>query len=151
MAVLGRTSMGEIRAKVRLENYADRIRFKDGRIAEKDIRAAEIEMVVDTGAVSTLLPQDLVDALGLETIDRVTATLADERKVTFDQAGVFNLNVLGRNWRGDCLVGPPGCEALLGQVVMEGLDLVAHPARRELTVNPESPYRPKLKMKAAVI
>lgn len=143
--------MGEIRAKVRLENYADRVLFKNGRLAEKDIRAAEVEMMVDTGAVSTLLPQDLVEALGLETIDRVTASLADDRHVTFDRAGAFILKVLDRTLYGDCLVGPPGCEPLLGQTVMEELDLVANPSRRELTVDPASPYRPTLKMKKALL
>lgn len=49
---LRRISMGEVRVKVVIENYDDRVRFKDGRLAEKDIRSREVEAVVDTGAVS---------------------------------------------------------------------------------------------------
>lgn len=48
-------------------------------------------------------------------------------------------------------VGPPGCEPLLGQIVMESLDLIADPARRTLTPRPESPIEPTLKLKSAAL
>ena len=47
----------------------------------------------------------------------------------------------------DCVVGPPNCEPLIGQIVLEELDLVIDPAGRELLVRPESPFLPLLKMK----
>jgi len=140
--------MGEIRAKVRLENHEDRTLFKSGHLLEKDIRVQEIEAVVDTGAVMTLLPQDLVEALGLEIIDKTIVTLADESRIELNCAGTLTLTVAGRGMKTDCLVGPPGCEALVGQLVMERLDLIADPGKRTLTVRPESPFLPTLKLKS---
>lgn len=146
-STLGRIAMGEIRATVRLENYADQVLFGAGRIAKRKIRVREIDAVVDTGAVMTLLPQDLVDALGLKIFDRVIVQLANDQKIELDQAAAFMLTVAKRSMITDCLVGPPGCVPLIGQLVMERLDLIADPARRTLTPRPESPFHPTLMLK----
>lgn len=139
--------MGEIRAKVRLENYADRVLCEAGNIAQDKIRVHVIEAVVDTGAVMTLLPQDLVEALGLKVFDKRIVVLADDQKIELGIAGMLSLTVAGREMTTDCLVGPPGCESLIGQIVMEALDLIADPVKRTLTPRPESPYLPTLKLK----
>lgn len=57
------------------------------------------------------------------------------------------LHVCGRRMDTDCLVGPPLCEPIIGQLVLEALDLVLNPAKRTITVNPEYPNIPHLKMK----
>ncbi|MCX5797710.1 MAG: aspartyl protease family protein [Elusimicrobia bacterium] len=140
--------MGEIRARVRLENLGDRGAFEAGRLAEDDIRVQDLEAIVDTGAMMTLLPQDLVEALGLKIFGKAVVSLADETRIELPTAGTLTLTVAGRTMHMDCLVGPPGCEPLIGQLVMEQLDLIADPGRRTLTVRPESPYLPTLKLKS---
>ena len=62
-------------------------------------------------------------------------------------AGPLVLTALGRTMNTDCLVGPPQCEPLLGQVVLERLDLIVDPTKGQLTVRPESPFLPSLKAK----
>src|SRR5260221_13952251 len=62
--------VGEIRGKVRLENLEDRILLGRGLIAKEAARGREVEMVADTGAVVSLLPQDLVEDLGLPIVTR---------------------------------------------------------------------------------
>ncbi len=47
----------------------------------------------------------------------------------------------------DCVVGPPLSEALIGQIVLEALDLVADCTNRTLAPRPESPDSPLLKLK----
>ena len=139
--------MGEIRAKMRLESEADRVLFKAGHIAKKDIRVQEVEAVTDTGAVMTLLSQDLVEALGLEMIERVIVTLANDQKIELDRAGAIFLTVAGRTMKTDCLVGPPGCTPLIGAIVMEELDLICDSTKRTITPRPESPFLPTLNLK----
>ena len=48
-----------------------------------------------------------------------------------------------------CYVGALvlGDEVLLGAVSMEDMDLVVHPSRREVTVNPASPNIPHARVK----
>lgn len=140
--------MGEIKVKVRLENSTDRALYDLGKLAKKKIRAREVEAVVDTGAVMTLLPQDLVEVLGLKLMEPKIVTLANNQKIEMGTAGPLTLTVVGRTMHMDCLVGPPGCELLLGQLVMEALDLICDPGQRTLTVRPESPYHPTLNLKS---
>lgn len=47
----------------------------------------------------------------------------------------------------ECVVGPPGSEPLLGQIVLERLDLLVDCAQEKLVPRPESPYLPLLKLK----
>ena len=130
-----------------MRNETDAVLSEQGRLPKKKVRRAEIETIVDTGAVLMLLPQELVEALGLRRIDKAVVALADDRKVEMDMAGSIGLTILGRTMVTDCLVGPPGCEPLIGQVVLERLDLIPDPLKRTLSPRPESPYLPTLKLK----
>lgn len=139
--------MGEVRVKITLENDGDVFLCEQGKVSKADVRRIEAEAMVDTGAVMILLPQDMVEALGLKIIDRVIVTLANDQKEEMDVAGTLSLNVFNRRMKTDCLVGPPGCEPLLGQIVLERLDLIIDPLRRSISARPESPYLPSLKLK----
>ena len=139
--------MGEIRAKVDVENEADHVRYAQRKIAQETIRHAKLDVLVNTGAVMVLPPQEVVEVLGLQKIDRAIVTLANDQKIELDIAGTLSLSVCGRSMKTDCLVGPPSCEPLIGQGVLERLDLVIDPLKRTLTPRPESPYLPSLKLK----
>ncbi|MCC6275728.1 MAG: hypothetical protein IT569_07710 [Leptospiraceae bacterium] len=47
----------------------------------------------------------------------------------------------------DCVICPPLCEPLLGQIVLEELDLPVDSAKKKLTPRPKSPNLPLLKLK----
>ncbi|MFH1859960.1 MAG: aspartyl protease family protein [bacterium] len=139
--------MGEVRTRLYLENYGDRHLFKKGYIPEAKIRGEEIDALVDTGAVMLMLPQDLVEVLGLESIRKAVVTYADERKEEREIAGPLTVRIGNRQMNTDCIVGPPNSEPLVGQIIMEGLDLLVDCNEQTLKVRPESPYLPLLKMK----
>ena len=139
--------MGEVKVNVELENYVDRELAHRGALPEDRVRSQRVDVVVDSGAVMMLLPQDLVEALGLRLLRKAIVTYADERKEERDVAGVVTVKVAGRNVETSCVVGPPGSEALLGQIVLEEADLLIDCANQRLTTRPESPYLPTLKLK----
>lgn len=139
--------MGEIKVKVRLENVRDLLLKEEGKLGKRKVRSADIEAVIDTGAVMMLLPQDLVESLGLDVAGKTIVTLADETKKELDVAKRIAVTIAGRQWETDCLVGPPACEPLIGQLILERLDLVIDPLKRTVTPRPESPYLPTLKLK----
>lgn len=143
-------TMGEVRAMLLLENDRDLHLKETGHLRGRAPRSAEVEAVVDTGAVVSLLSQDLVEALGLRYREKTVVLLADDRKVEMDVADGLRITVAGRTWVTDCLVGPPGCALLLGQLVLERLDLIVDPLRQTVTPRPESPWLPTLNLKAAV-
>ena len=140
--------MGDVRARITVVNEGDRILCEERKTGHEAIRQVELDALVDTGAVMVLLPQDIVEALGLGKIDRAIVTLANHQKIELDIAGTLSLTVCGRTMKTDCLVGPPSCEPLIGQIVLERLDLVIDPLKRTLTPRPESPYLPSLKLKS---
>ena len=109
-----------------------------GLVSGEPVRSQRVDVVVDSGAVMLVLPQDLVEALGLRTLRKAIVAYADERKVEVDVAGVVSVRVAGRSVETNCLVGPPGSEALLGQVVLEQADLLIDCANQQLVTRPGS-------------
>ncbi len=128
--------MGEVRAQVTLRNEGDVLLFELGRLARSKIRTEKISALVDTGAVMMLLPPDLVKRLGLRRLDKRIAELANAERVLLDRAGTVSLAIGGLEMKTDCLVGPPGCQPLIGQLVLEHLALMVDPKRRALVAGP---------------
>ena len=139
--------MGEIKVKIDLENFGDRYLFIKNKIKEDEIRKYQIDGMVDTGAVMLVLPQDVVDKLGLEILRKVIVTYADERKEERPVAGTVTIKIGDRFMNSDCVVGPPLSEALIGQIILEELDLIADCQSQTLVTRPESPIYPSLKLK----
>ncbi len=102
---------------------------------------------MDSGAVLSILPRDIVEYLGVPLLGTVIVTLADERKGEMPKAEGILIRVDGRSTTLPCLVGPPNSEPLLGQVVLEVLDLLVDCAGQRLAPNPASPIYPSLKLK----
>ncbi len=139
--------MGEIKIKIKLENFGDRFMFLEDNKNEEEIRTFEMDAVVDTGAVMLILPQDVIEELGLKVLRTVVVTYADERKEERSVAGTVTITIGKRFMNTDCIVGPPASEALIGQVILEELDLIPDCQKQTLSPRPESPIYPSLKMK----
>lgn len=139
--------MGEIRVQVVLENERDRILSEAGHLLASSVRRIELDALVDTGAVMPLLPQDVVEALGLPLEGNIIVTLANDEKIELARARHLSLTIGERQTDTDCLVGPPRCEPLIGQLVLARLDLELDPLKRSVGPRPESPFLPSLKLK----
>jgi len=103
--------------------------------------------VVDTGAVMLVLPEDVVDGLGLRTQREVVVTYVNEYSEPRRVAGPVTVRIGNRFMIAECVIGPPSSEPLIGQIVLEALDLVADCGKQALAPRPESPDRPLLKLK----
>ena len=84
--------MGEIRSNVTLENTGDRVISDRGQGRETDIRRTSVDGMVDTGAVSLVLPQEIVEDLGLDDVGssvgyRPSTSRQDPGLVGFRRAG----------------------------------------------------------------
>lgn len=139
--------MGEVKVELELENALDRERAYLGEIGADRVRAVKANVLVDSGAVMLVLPQDMVEALGLRELRKAVVTYADERKEERPVAGIVTARVGNRSTTGECIVGPPNSEPLLGQIVLEAMDLLVDCAQGRLVPRPESPFLPELKIK----
>ena len=134
-------------ALMQLENTADRNIASAGLRDESTIRRTAVEGVVETGAVMLVLPENVVGRLGLRRQREVVVAYADERKETRPVAGPVTIHIGDRFMITECVVGPPLSEPLIGQIVLEALDLIADCTNRTIAPRPESPDSPLLKLK----
>lgn len=137
--------MGEIVVTAKLENTEDRGSFKRGFHDEASIRATSIDAIVDTGAAMLMLPQNIVERLGLEVQRTAIVTYADDRREERPIAGPVTIELCGRFMHTSCIVGPPLSEALTGQIVLQELDLIADCPRHSL--HPRVPDYPLLSLR----
>jgi predicted aspartyl protease len=137
--------MGEIRTKVKLMNLLDETRFRHGELKKEDIRTYEADAMVDTGAVRSVIPVHVLQKLGVGTRGTRVAEYADGRKDTVDISEGIIFDVLGRDTIEEALV--LGDEVLIGQTVLEKLDLLADCVNRRLVPNPAHPDQPVTKVK----
>jgi len=142
-----RAKMGEVVEKIELENYVDRYLADEGKIKSSQVRKVTINALVDTGATMLILPQDVVERLGLKTSRKVIVTYAGGRRDECDVAGGLIVKIGDRHAYMECIVGQPTSEALIGQVVLKVLDLLVDPREQKLTPRPESPFLPSLSMR----
>jgi hypothetical protein len=67
--------------------------------------------------------------------------------VEYDVVGPIEVRFKNRDTVCNALVLPGDSEPLLGAIPMEEMDVLIHPLRQELIVNPEHPNYAQLKMK----
>ena len=128
--------MGEIRANVTLENRDDRAIVNRGLGVEADVRRTTIEGIVDTGAVSLVIPEEVATELGLQHWGTTTVVYADERREERPLTDV-TIEIGNLATRTEAIVGAPGSPVLIGQLVLEALDLIADCRHR--TLEPRHP------------
>ncbi|MDE0139169.1 MAG: clan AA aspartic protease [bacterium] len=138
--------MGEIVVDIELANTLDVELVRQGSLQEADVRRATVGAVVDTGALMLALPEDVVERLGVEIVDSGTVSYADGRRGELPIAGPLTVHIGDRWTFARCVVVPRDAGALVGQLVINGLDLVADCRNQTLGPRPEAPDFPVFRM-----
>jgi clan AA aspartic protease len=139
------SGVGEVRVRARLTNAVDEDLVRRGMLEPEQVRTYEADALVDTGAVRVILPPHVVSRLGLEVRGRRVAEYADGRREAVDVTGPLVVELEGRDTLEEALV--LGDEVLIGQTVLEKLDLFVDCQRRRLVPNPAHPDQPVTKVK----
>ncbi len=140
-----RSGIGEVRVKAKLTNAVDEAMVRRGLLKPEEVRTYEAVALVDTGAVRTILPPHVVARLGLAARGQRMAEYADGRKEAVSVTEPLVLELEGRDTLDEALV--LGDEVLIGQTVLEKLDLFVDCQRRRLVANPAHPDQPVTKVK----
>jgi predicted aspartyl protease len=93
-----------------------------------------------------VLPQDCVQALRLTPIDGATVRYANGTTARRSVYGIVMVEMEGRRGHFDVLAEAEGTQPLIGQIVLEQLDLIVDPARRVVLPNPRSPDMPMIEL-----
>jgi clan AA aspartic protease len=107
---------------------------------KEDMTKLDVQCLVDTGAMWMRIPEHIVIQLGLEELEKREVTTADGKKHYCPYVGPLQITFENRSCYAGALV--LGDSVLPGAIPMEDMDLVIHPLKRILTVNPESPNIP---------
>ena len=141
----GEATVGEIRVKVKITIALDDEMARIGQLPRDKVRTYEADAVVDTGAVRSVIPTARCREAGHRLRGQRVAQYADGRKDTVAITGPIIFDVLGRDTMEEALV--LGDEVLIGQTVLEKLDLLADCANQRLVPNPAHPDQPVSKVR----
>jgi clan AA aspartic protease len=126
--------MGKVMTRIKLTSAADHRDAAQGTLRQEKVRQVELDALVDTGATTLAIPADAVAALGLRELTRRRVRLANGQIEELSVVGDFYLEILGRITTCEAFVLPAGATALIGQIPLEGLDLVVDPKSRARTL-----------------
>ena len=122
--------MGQVHVQVILTNYREAVMARLGQLDASQVHRYETEVLIDTGAVQSVIPAAVADRLGLIRLRRTDAQYADGRVEEVDLAEVVTIEMLGRHIEITPMV--LGEYILLGVMVLEGLDLMVDGHRNRL-------------------
>ena len=124
--------MGTVYAEITLKNVFDEGKAREGLIREDEVRSVTVNAVVDTGASTVIINEELRQKLGLAKTKDRHAKLADGRRVPFWWTDPADIYWKDRYHASPAVVIPEAEKVLLGAIPLEGMDLMVHPKTQEL-------------------
>jgi len=139
--------MGAVYADITLINGGDIEMAKRSVIGEEEIKQMTVRMLVDSGAYMMGINQTIQEQLRLSFIEKRKVILADGTVKEYEVVGPIMVKFKNRTAICSALVLDGNSEPLLGAIPLEELDVIIHPQRQELIVNPDHPDYALLSMK----
>lgn len=134
-------------ADIELINGEDIVLARRHIIGEEEIKRMNINMLVDTGSYYLCINETIQEQLSLPVIEKRKAQLPNGTVEEYEVVGPIELRFKNRRCNVDAMVLKGDNEPLLGAIPMEDMDVLVHPLRQELIVNPEHPYFAQMKLK----
>jgi clan AA aspartic protease len=123
--------MGKVFAEITIKNNSDLVIAREKVNSEKDVRSLTVTALVDTGASTLVLNEDMRQKLGLSIIETRIANLAGGAKVECKVTEAVEIHWKNRKITINAFVLPEG-RVLLGVIPLEYMDLIVDPKRQEL-------------------
>ena len=106
-----------------------------------------VNILVDTGSYMLAINENIQEQLKFPVVEKRKAQLANGHIVECDVVSHVELKFKNRRTMCNAMVLPGDAEPLLGAIPLEDMDVLIHPLRQELIVNPDHPYFAQMKMK----
>ena len=139
--------MGLVYADIELINSEDLGLARRHIIGEEEIKRLRLRMLADSGAYMMAINETIQSQLELPFIEKRKAVMTEGSIKEFEVVGPVMVNFFNRTAVCNAYVLAGDSEPLLGAIPMEEMDVLIHPLRQELIVNPEHPNYAVLKMK----
>ena len=139
--------MGHVYADITLSNPFDVIAAERGYIPEEDVKQLTVRAMVDSGAMTLTINDEIAKQLGLKVRKRQEVVLADGSFRKCDYAGPVYIHFDNRLACCLALVLPGADEVLLGVIPLEEMDVIIDPIDQTLKVHPDRPHMAQMKVK----
>ncbi|HET6767143.1 MAG TPA: retropepsin-like aspartic protease [Chitinophagaceae bacterium] len=139
--------MGIVHAEIELINADDLALVRRNKLGKDEVKHMLVSMLVDTGAYIMRINETIQQQMQLPFIEKRKAVLANGSIEEYDVVGPIVVKFKNRTATCNAFVLKGDTEPLLGAIPMEEMDVLIHPLRQELIVNPEHPYFAQLKTK----
>ena len=124
--------MGLVHAEIILKNAGDLTNVRRGFIKEPEIRQTTVTAMVDTGAATLIINEDIRQQLGLAVEDTYQAKLADGSAQIYHYSEPVQIQWKNRKAICQAVVVPHADDVLLGAIPLEAMDLIVNPLKQEL-------------------
>ncbi len=139
--------MGLIYAEIELINGGDLELVRRGYMDKDEVKRMWVTALVDSGSYMLAINENIQEQLQLRVVEKRKAQLATGDIVQCDVVAPVELRFKNRQTTCRAMVLPGDSEVLLGSIPLEDMDVLIHPLRQELIVNPDHPYFAQTKLK----
>jgi clan AA aspartic protease len=123
--------MGNVFAEITVKNAVDLALSQKGQIAEQDVHTVTLTAIVDTGAITLVINEDIFNQLGLTVLEKRNINLAGGAKMECKVTSPVCIQWKSRQATVSAVMLPQG-KPLLGVIPLEFMDLIVDPIRQEL-------------------
>ncbi len=139
--------MGLIYAEIELINGGDLEMARRKIIGQEEVKRMWVNALVDTGSYMLCINENIQEQLQLPVVEKRKAQMANGTIVECEVVAPVELRFKNRATTCRAMVLPGDSEPLLGAIPLEDMDVIIHPLRQELIVNPDHPYFAQMKLK----
>jgi len=123
--------MGNVFAEITVKNAEDVAFLNAGQITENNVRTVILNAIVDTGATTLIINEEIFKQLGLSVVEPRTINVAGGGKVPCKVTSPVNIHWKNRFATVNAVVMPQN-KPLLGVIPLEFMDLMVDPVHQEL-------------------
>ena len=139
--------MGLVYADIEIINGMELEMARRGFIDKDEVKRMHLNLLVDTGSYMLAINENIQEIMQFPVVESKRAQLANGDVILCEVVSGVELRFKNRRSYCSAMVLPGNSEPLLGAIPLEEMDVLIHPLRQELIVNPEHPDMAVLKMK----
>lgn len=139
--------MGLIYAEIELINAGDLSLSRKFYIGEDEIKRMWVTGLVNTGSYMLCINESIQAQMQFPIMEKRIGQMANGERIECDVVSQVEVRFKNRRTICNAMILPGDSEVLIGAIPLEDMDVLIHPLRQELIVNPDHPYFAQMKLK----
>lgn len=139
--------MGLVYAEIELINAGDLALSRKFYIGGDEIKRMKVTGLVNTGSYMLCINESIQAQMQFPIMEKRIGQMADGERIECDVVSQVEVRFKNRRTICNAMILPGDSEVLIGAIPLEDMDVLIHPLRQELIVNPDHPYFAQMKLK----